>query len=199
MMYMLLGGAMLLIALLIVLLGIKFLLGGSWFAGWLKGNLVLLITALGLGLGWGALDLFSYQPFKYNDQVASVDFIKQGDNEYRISLIQPNAKLFSKVIVGDKWQLSVRLLKVSPQLLAFGMEPGFRFDELFIQQGSEPSTYPVRASEYGFDLWSLLDKLKWIEPIIITAHEMSEWLEVTDKASFSVVMTSKGLKIVPVE
>ncbi len=192
---MLVGGAILLLALLVVLLGIKFLIGGNWFAGWLRGNLALLVTALGVGLGWGALDLFSYQPLSYNQQIATVDFIKQGDNRYRMSLLQPNAKLFTQVVSGDKWQLSARVFQVSPQLLGFGMSPGFRLGQLSIQQVDTVSSLPVRTSEYGFDLWALMNKLKWTEPTVITAQHVSDWLDITDESSFTIFVTANGLKI----
>ncbi|MCX4024793.1 hypothetical protein H0A36_22260 [Endozoicomonas sp. SM1973] len=199
MMYMLLGGAILLLGLLIVLLGIKLLVGGNWLVGWLKGNLALLITALGIGLGWSALDLFSYQPLRYDQQLATIDFIKQGDNKYRMSLLQPNTKLFTQVVFGEKWQLSARVFQVSPQLLGFGMSPGFRLDKLAIQQGDKLSTQWIRQSEYGFDLWAVMNHLQWTEPTVITAHHISDWFEVTDKLSFAVMVTATGLKIEAIE
>lgn len=175
-------------------------LGKSWFFSWLKGSIGFICLALILSIGLMVLDLWSYKAALSEKPLAQVD-IEQLDTQYFLLKLTPTAgdsKTFP--ILGDQWQMDVRLLTWKGPFLSLGVSPLYRFDRLSGRYASieherlkQRSVYELEHS-HVLDIWDLSQKFNvWLH----ANYGTSVFMPLADQAQYSILLNARGLVVKP--
>src|SRR5690606_41119452 len=87
--YPLLAGALGMVALIMLLVGLRIMLRRGWFLTWLKGTLAVLMVLVAAGVGLAAADLYSYHSLAKQTEVATLSIEQIGKQRYRVSVFLP--------------------------------------------------------------------------------------------------------------
>lgn len=133
----------------------------TWFLQWLRGTAGLLLVAFALYASLFAGSLFGYQQVAGDKPLASVSFEKEGPQSWNVTVAEPNGDRRVYEMLGDLWQLDVRLLRYTGIGGIFGTPPSFQLERLSSrylsvedQAAKDHSDYMLLPAPFlGFDLW----------------------------------------------
>ncbi len=133
----------------------------SWLIQWLRGTAGLLLAALAFYLALVAASLFTYQAVSASQPLATVSFENAGPQTWQVTIAEANGDRRSYEVLGDLWQLDVRLLRYSGIGAIFGTSPSFQLERvagryLSVEDESskDHSDYLLAPQPFlGFDLW----------------------------------------------
>lgn len=185
------------ILLFIALILIVFLWWGrGWFLQWLKGSAGMLLLAGSVISVFMLVDLWSYRQLLDEEPLATVSIYELGDQQFDLTLVDASGKEQRFKLMGDQWQLDVRLLVWKGPVVALGAMPVYRLDRisgrylsLEQERTSERTVYTLTDSRW-FDLWSALKGHKlWLE----AESGQAVYMPLVNGAVFSVHLTPKGM------
>jgi len=185
------------ILLFIALILIVFLWWGrGWFLQWLKGSAGMLLLAGSVISVFMLVDLWSYRQLLDEEPLATVSIYELGDQQFDLTLVDASGKEQRFKLMGDQWQLDVRLLVWKGPVVALGAMPVYRLDRisgrylsLEQERTSERTVYALTDSRW-FDLWSALKGHKlWLE----AESGQAVYMPLVNGAVFSVHLTPKGM------
>lgn len=133
----------------------------SWLIQWLRGTAGLLLAALAFYLALVAASLFTYQAVADSKPLATVSFENAGPQAWQVTIAEPNGDRRSYEVLGDLWQLDVRLLRYSGIGALFGTSPSFQLERISgrylsveDESSKDHSDYMLATEPFlGFDLW----------------------------------------------
>ena len=193
-----------LLAVIVLLVALRLLLGGHWLMGWLRGTcgfLVLLFAGL---IGLIGYDVSTYAALPDKKPLVTVSFHAQGPQRYEVSLEQGN-ETRTVMLEGDLWQLDLHLLRWKSLAELIGLESGYRLERLSgrylaVEQQNIARHGRVVLSEnlLGADIWDALQlerrDLRFLEPQVLRV----EYMPIADGAAYAVELAPTGLLAKPV-
>ena len=196
-----------LIALVILLIGAfvaykaaRVLLRGSWIAGWFRGMFGLCLLAVGLVIGLMAFDIYRYKQIQYEQVVATISLVKNGDQQFTATLVDSKGNKEKFNLRGDQWQLDARIFKVKGYLSTFGLRPAYRLERLsgryydLEQEHTGPRTvYALNESLYGVDVWRWINRYPRWMPVMDAVYGSATFLPMADRALYEISLSSTGL------
>ncbi len=196
---MLQGSLSTLIILLVIAISVVVVLllwKGKWFKQWLKGTIGISLIVLSIFFLIGLVDLWSYQQLNKENLISTVSIYELGDQEYDLTLIDSEGKEERFKILGDQWQLDVRLLTWKGPIQALGASPLYRMDRLsgrylsLEQERSAERTVYQLSKSAGVDIWQWINKHGfWLDAQFGSAV----YLPLTNGAVYGVSLTPKGI------
>ncbi len=200
MVYTILSGIIIFLALIVVLLAGRLLFKGSWIYGWLRGmsGLVLLFFAVVLALA--AFDFYSYQQISKEHPVATISFTEISPQDFKVSLVGDNGIEETYQLRGDLWQLDARVIKWSNGLAGLGLKTGYRLDRLSgryysleKEHNEQRTVYQLGESSSMIDLWSWLREYGQGFAVVDATYGSATYMPMEDGALFSVTISNSGL------
>lgn len=193
-----------LVGLLVLIVGVRLLLKGTWFWGWIRGMGGVFLIALAIGLSFIALDLYSYQQLLIDKPVATVSFAQVDKQKFIATVTKTDSGETSEYYLsGDQWQIDARVIRWKGAMRSFGGKPGYRLDRisgryltLEDERTRERTVYALREQEYGIDLWAWArdqDQMPWMD----AAYGSATFLPMADGALYEVALSHSGLLAKP--
>lgn len=180
------------------------LLKGSWLLGWLRGSLGLSVLAASLVMAVLAWDISTYAPFNNVGGVATVSFSKQGEQQYRASVVAVNGAESLVELQGELWRIDLRGLHWSEALEGVGLESGYRLSaivgrylSLEQEQQSDRVVHPLLVSRYGIDGWRLFER-SGSSSLVAAELEESAYFPMVDNGIYKVGINSGKLDVIAV-
>ncbi len=168
----------------------------GWFVQWVRGTSGFIMLAVAVWLAFITWDLWSYRSLAQEHPLTTVTIYKLSDQEYDLTLVDPEGGESRYVINGDQWQLDVRMLVWSGPLTSLGAEPLYRLDRLsgrylsLEQERTDKRTVYSLADSRGFDVWSWLrDFDLWLDADFGSAV----YMPLTNGAVYRVTRSARGL------
>jgi hypothetical protein len=192
-----------LLALLAIWVAARILLNGSWFFGWLRGTLGLLLVAVAAVIVTLALDLGTYSAVPADKPLVTIGFEADGPQRYRVNLLQGGTEQ-TVSLDGDLWQLDVRLLQWKGLAALIGLEPGYRLEKLTgrylsmeQQQQSLSTKVALSQSRYGIDLWHWLRMGNSDLYVFDPQARRVNYLPMANGAVYTISLAATGLLVHP--
>lgn len=158
------------------------------------------LAAVGIALtGLGGLNLYTYQRFTDEAEVAQLSFELLAPERFRVVLAPTDGKAQNFVLEGDEWQLDIRMIKWIDWLTFLGEDPLYRLDrisgrysDIDVARTRDVSMYALRESS-GLDLWAFARRSgDWL-PGIDAAYGSSVFLPMRDGERYRVTLSRTGL------
>jgi hypothetical protein len=192
-----------LLALLAIWVAARILLNGSWFLGWLRGTIGLLLVALASVIVLLALDMGTYTAVSRDKPLVTIGFEADGPQRYRVNLLQGGSE-HTVSLDGELWQLDVRLLQWKGLAALIGLEPGYRLEKLTgrylsmeQQQQSLSARVALSRSRYGIDLWHWLRMGNMDLHVFDAQARRVNYLPMANGAVYSISLAATGLLVHP--
>lgn len=192
------------VGLIIFFVGVRLLLQGTWFWGWVRGMGGVVFIALAAGLTLVALDLYSYQQLLVDKPIARVAF-QQVDRQKFIATVtlEDSGETSEFYLRGDQWQIDARVIRWKGPLRTLGGKPGFRLDRisgrylsLQDERTQERTVYALNENEYGMDIWAWAREREQV-PWVDAAYGSATFLPMADGAEFQLALAHSGLLAKP--
>ena len=192
-------------AILLLVLGLKALIGQGMLAAVLRSALGLLLLAGSAVLFLAGYDLHSYRSLLDEQAVVTMQFQKLQSQRYRVILVESNGEQYRYHLSGDQWQLDARIVKWHPTLASLGFKSLYRLDRLsgryadIRQQLEEPaSAHQLVEPPTDFDTWMLLKKFPGLGRWIDAQYGSATFLPMADGAVYEVKLAFGGMLARPV-
>jgi len=142
-----------LLALIVLLVALRLLLGGHWFMGWLRGTCGFVVLALAGLIALIGYDISTYTALPPEQKpLVTLTFQAQGAQRYEVTLEQ-GKETRTVMLEGDLWQLDLNLLRWKSLAELIGLESGYRLERLsgrWVSPGAALRALPCRrAAEPG--------------------------------------------------
>ncbi len=193
-----------LLALIIVLLGLRLLLGGNWLLGWLRGSLGLVFLGLAALVGLLAFEASQHRAIPADKRLATVHFSAQSGQRYEVR-VEGAESQGDALLEGDLWQLETQLLHWSGLGELIGLEPGYRLQRLnsrylAVEQQAGARFAEIRLVDQpvGAQPGEWLERLRLDIPFLTVERLRTSHLPVADGASFAIELAPTGLLATPV-
>ena len=189
------------ISLITLAISLFLLLRKNWFAGWLRGNIGVILLFFAFSTGVIALNVNSYQPAVRETSIATISFDRLDKQIYKANVVlDANSAEMPFEIYGDLWQIDARIIKWKGWLSAFGSGPNYKLDRIqgryytIEDERSKPrSVYALSNPDLVFDLWTAIERLsahlEWFD----AEYGSATFLPMADGALYSVHLTASGL------
>jgi len=171
--------------------------------GSLQGLTGLLFIATALLAISVAMNLYSYQVFTDEQQVAEVRIEAQGPQYYRVYFISEDQVTQLFELRGDEWQVDARILKWHGIATMAGLKTVYRLERIsgryrdLKQARSAQHSVHALSSENGLDLWTWSRKNQQRIPWIDAIYGNAAYMPLTDQAQYTVSVSNSGLVIRP--
>lgn len=192
------------LALLFIVWGARVLLRGSWVLGFLRGATGLSLIAGALFILTVAADIYSYKHLLTERSIATVSFVKTGEQEYLAKFADEDGLSQSFTVLGDQWQIDARMLKWKGPVAGFGVEPAYRLDRLSgryltLQDEREKaqSVHALVESDFGVDVWSWVKSSGRLGAFADAEYGSATFLPMEDGAVYDVRLSQEGLAARP--
>ena len=187
------------LAVIVLLVALRLLLGGQWLMGWLRGTCGFLAFALAGLIGLIGYDISTYAALPDARALATLRFQAVGPQRYEVSLEQEKTTR-TYVLEGDLWQLDLHVLRWKSLAELIGLESGYRLERLSgrylaVEQQNLARHAQVELSEklLGVDIWHSLQlerrNLHFLEPQVLRV----DYMPIADGASYAVELAPTGL------
>jgi hypothetical protein len=200
MVYTSLAAILIAVAFIVIVIAGRLLFRGSWFLGWLKGMTGVFLVAVAIFLATAAIDFYSYNNLKSEQAIATLGFTREGSQQYKVSLVEPDGVEHLYELKGDLWQLDARILKWNNTMVTLGMSTGYRLDRLSgryysIEDESEAerSLYQLNPGSKQLDIWQLLHSSGNSLGFLDANYGSATYLPMADGALFAVSLSNTGL------
>lgn len=200
------------IAGLVVLLGVACLFCGGlllsrrgWLLGWLKGNAGFLLVVLSVACALFAVNIFNYQVHNPEIPVATLSISQDSPQHFRVQVTDGKGKEQVKDLDGDLWQLNIKTINWTGLPSAIGFHTGVRLEDMRARYlALEQETASDRKIHLLSEPDLIIDTWKWLQRVSLVLHWLrperhtTRYTPLADGAIFSVLLTSTGLIIRPV-
>lgn len=175
--------------------------GRNWFKAWLKGSMGFVLLAGCIITLFMLADIWSYRQLLGEQPLATLSMTQLGDQSYDVTLAEEGEAEKHFKLLGDQWQLDVRLLTWVGPLAGAGAKPIYRLDRLSgrylsleQERNAKRSVHALSTSRW-LDVWYLLREADlWLD----ARYGSAVYMPMTDGAVFSVHLTAKGMLARPV-
>src|SRR5690606_23714167 len=117
--------------LLILVFGLRLLIKGTWFWGWLRGMAGVLLLLLAGASALLALDLKSYRQVVSDQPVATVSIALVDHPAYIATVAFTDVgETRDFYLRGDQWQMDARIMRWKSWIGRAGGKPGYKLDRL---------------------------------------------------------------------
>lgn len=189
------------LGLLALALSLYMLFRRGWFFIWLKASFAMSLMAVAFTACLALFDVLSYQQLMAEVPIATVSVFEKHDQHYDLTLATTDGVEQRFEILGDQWQLDVRLLTWVGPLAVLGNKPLYRLDRISgryvsLEQArnAQQSLYDLNPSS-GVDLWQVLQQV----PLWIDANYGSAvYMPMENGAVYAIHLTAKGMNVRPV-
>jgi hypothetical protein len=150
------------------------------------------------------MSYLSYERLTAEQQVAQIEFTRDGDNEYTARLMLDGKLDRLLPIRGDEWQLDARVLTWKPPATILGLDPVYQLERLSGRYSSvdreltEPRTVHSLAEERPLDLWNFARDYPAYTPGVDAFYGTATYLPLADGARFSVTLSRDALIARPI-
>lgn len=194
-----------LLALIVLLVALRMLLGGNWLLGWLRGTCGFLLLALASVVGSVAFEVSGYQPVPSDKPLATVSFQGQGNQRYEVAIKQGRHQR-SVVLEGDLWQLDVHVLHWNGLAALIGLESGYRLERisgryLSVEQQEQARHLQASLAEnksLPVDLGHWLRVAEHDIPFFESQAQRVSFMPIADGAVYEIELSPTGLLAKPV-
>ncbi len=189
-----------LLALIVLLVALRLLLGGHWFMGWLRGTCGFVVLALAGLIALIGYDISTYTALPPEQKpLVTLTFQAQGAQRYEVTLGQ-GKETRTVMLEGDLWQLDLNLLRWKSLAELIGLESGYRLERLSgrylaVEQQNLARHGRVVLSEkpLGMDIWQSL-QLGQRDMYLVEAQALRvDYMPIADGASYAVELAPTGL------
>ncbi|MDI9729223.1 hypothetical protein [Stutzerimonas stutzeri] len=189
-----------LLALIVLLVALRLLLGGHWFMGWLRGTCGFVVLALAGLIALIGYDISTYTALPPEQKpLVTLTFQAQGAQRYEVTLEQGKGTR-TVMLEGDLWQLDLNLLRWKSLAELIGLESGYRLERLSgrylaVEQQNLARHGRVVLSEkpLGMDIWQSL-QLGQRDMYLVEAQVLRvDYMPIADGASYAVELAPTGL------
>ncbi len=194
-----------LMALVTIYFGLRFLGSRSWILGWLRGMAGLALLGVSILLVLVAMDLLSYKRLLEDTPIATISLQETGKQQYKATLmhvLEGEEQVFD--LKGDQWQVDARIIRWKGLLSLFGAKPGYRLDRiagryysLEDERRNERTVYSLEKSDYGLDFWKVAKKTDNRIPGIEATYGSATFLPMADGALYEISLSNSGLVAEP--
>ncbi|MFZ5723021.1 MAG: hypothetical protein ACOY33_05110 [Pseudomonadota bacterium] len=175
----------------------------SWFLQWLRGTIGFLLLGFAFYLSLLAASLFNYQSAPANAPLATLSFEADGAQKWRVTVSEANGNRRVYDLLGDLWQLDVRLLRYSGLASVFGAPASFELERLSgrylsveDESSKDHSDFQLLATPFlGFDLWQRATDNGSL--IVMPTRSNVALVPAADGAIFEIRLGDKGLDLAP--
>lgn len=188
------------IALIVLLVSLRLLIGTSLFV-WLRGTAGFTVLAIAAAIGWAAWDLHNYHQVD-GKPIATLAFNKLDDKRYALTLVDQAGAERRFDINGDMWQLDVRMLAWPDAMARIGVKPGYQLDQIsgrylsLEDEQKQPHTaIELRTDNSRLDLWSCLQRVNRYFSLLTAESLSASYQPMVDGALYSVMLINN--KAVP--
>lgn len=192
-----------LIALFILLLSLRLLIG-NWILAWLRGSAGLLLLAVAIVLALAAWDIRSYQQVASERPIATLAFSKIGDKQFNLNVVDQAGTEVRYQLSGDLWRLDARVMKWFDAAARAGVKSGYRLDRLSGRylSLSDEQTLPhtsidLNTEQSYFDVWAQLRSVNRYFSMIEAQDASASYVPMADGALYSATIGSAGLEVQP--
>jgi len=178
----------------------------NWFFAWLRGSVGLIFLAFAIGIALIAWDLSNYEELLEEKPIASVSFVKNGEQLYTATLsyyIEKEPQSFE--IHGDQWQVDARIIRWTGLVSALGAKPGFRLDRisgryfsLEDERRKTRSAFSLEDTSPTIDIWKIMQNHGDMIPGIDAVYGSAAYLPMADAATYQLSLSQNGLTAIPV-
>jgi hypothetical protein len=184
---------------IVLLVALRLLLGGSWLMGWLRGTCGFVVLALAGLIGLIGYDISNYASLPGEQPLVTLTFQAQGAQRYEVTLEQ-GKETRTVMLEGDLWQLDLNLLRWKSLAELIGLESGYRLERLSgrylaVEQQNLARHGRVVLSEkpLGMDIWQSL-QLGQRDMYLVEAQVLRvDYMPIADGASYAVELAPTGL------
>lgn len=189
---------LLVVTLAFAALAFKLLLKRGWFLKWLKGTTGFLLVFLSIASSYVGFGLFSYEKALGAPVLATLVFSKSAPQEFEVELASSGGSREKFEMLGDQWQLDVRLLKSS-----LTASPAYMLHKLAGRYLSLEEEKNRLRSEHDLALQKTVDIWTWLNVMAVndlmqTDILSAEFMPMSDGAIYQVVLENKELKVIAV-
>ena len=179
-------------------LAFKLLLKRGWFLKWLKGTSGFLLVFLSLASSYMCFGLFSYEKTVDSPVLATLVFSESAPQEFEVELASSSGSREKFEILGDQWQLDIRLLNSSVSTDSAYMlhKLAGRYLSLEEEKNRLRSEHDL-ALQKTVDIWSWLSLMS-VNDLMQTDILSAAFMPMSDGAIYQVVLEKKELKVIAV-
>lgn len=168
----------------------------GWFIQWLKGTIGMVLLALSVVIAFSLADLWSYRQLLKEKSLVTVSIYELGPQEFDLTLAGEDGTEQRFRVLGDQWQLDVRLMVWKGPALDAALLPLYRLERLSgrylsleQERTAERSVYELERSRW-FDVWRWLQGHSWW---LEAQSGSAVFMPLANGAVYSVQLTPKGL------
>lgn len=193
-----------LLAVIVLLVALRLLLGGNWLMGWLRGTCGFLVLALAGLIAMVGYDVSTYAALPNGEPLVTLSFRAQGPQRYEVRLEQ-GKKTHTALLEGDLWQLDLHVLRWKSLAELIGLESGYRLEQLSgrylaVEQQNLARHARVVLSErpLGVNIWQSL-QLGQHDMLFFEGQVLRvDYMPIADGAVYAVDLAPTGLLARPV-
>ncbi len=164
----------------------------------LSGALCLSIAALSIAI---AMNLYTYQIFTQEQEVAQVRIEALGPQYFRLYVISHPQQALTYELRGDEWQIDARMIKWHGLASLAGLKTVYRLERIsgryrdITQERSDIRTVHSLATISGVDLWQFSKRYQSYMPWVDAVYGSAAYLPLTHNAQYKVMVSQSGLLI----
>lgn len=199
MLYMILGVCLALLAIALIGVSLKVLLGRRWILAWLRGTASLFAIVFSFAMLAVAWDFISYGVITQDKTIATVGVKEVADKQFELTVAIPDGEKQRYTVKGDLWQLDVRVINWGGPLKMIGLESGYRLDRLSgryisleAERSAERTVYDISGVATLTDVWTLVSNNSWL-PWIEAKYGSATYLPMKDGALYAVSLNDEGV------
>ena len=188
-----------LLAVIVLLVALRLLLGGSWLMGWLRGTCGFVVLALAGLIGLIGYDISTYASLPGEQPLVTLTFQAQGPQRYEVRLDQ-GKETRTAMLEGDLWQLDLHMLRWKSLAELIGLESGYRLERLSgrylaVEQQNLARYARVELSEkpLGVDIWQSLELGQRDMHLVDAQMLRVDYMPIADGAVYTVELAPTGL------
>lgn len=188
-----------LLAVIVLLVALRLLLGGSWLMGWLRGTCGFVVLALAGLIGLIGCDISTYASLPGEQPLVTLTFQAQGPQRYEVRLDQ-GKETRTAMLEGDLWQLDLHMLRWKSLAELIGLESGYRLERLSgrylaVEQQNLARYGRVELSEkpLGVDIWQSLELGQRDMHLVDAQMLRVDYMPIADGAVYTVELAPTGL------
>lgn len=188
-----------LLAVIVLLVALRLLLGGSWLMGWLRGTCGFVVLALAGLIGLIGYDISTYASLPGEQPLVTLTFQAQGPQRYEVRLDQ-GKETRTAMLEGDLWQLDLHMLRWKSLAELIGLESGYRLERLSgrylaVEQQNLARYGRVALSEkpLGVDIWQSLELGQRDMHLVDAQMLRVDYMPIADGAVYTVELAPTGL------
>jgi len=181
-----------LLAVIVLLVALRLLLGGSWLMGWLRGTCGFVVLALAGLIGLIGYDISTYASLPGEQPLVTLTFQAQGPQRYEVRLDQ-GKETRTAMLEGDLWQLDLHMLRWKSLAELIGLESGYRLERLSGRYLARYGRVELSEKLLGVDIWQSLELGQRDMHLVDAQMLRVDYMPIADGAVYTVELAPTGL------